>query len=195
MGAYFFIDDWGSFRMENPQRSSYLYFPLAGESGLKSCVTPLLGGDSKLDQNAFLLQPVSVEELHGSKGGRNFWFLTQKGAWSAAGGSAETEALRGTEDEEDCVLEAGLMWHRLYRTSCKYGLSSVIASFVPWEGGDFEVMEVTVRNENEEPLTLTPVAAVPLYCRSADNLRDHRHVTSHLENIHYSRVSNAPMNL
>ena len=73
MKAYTFMDEYGSFRMANPQRSSYLYFPLAGESGLKSCVTPLLGGDSKLDQNTFLLQPVSVEELHGLKGGRNFW--------------------------------------------------------------------------------------------------------------------------
>ena len=41
MKAYTFMDEYGSFRMANPQRSSYLYFPLAGESGLKSCVTPL----------------------------------------------------------------------------------------------------------------------------------------------------------
>ena len=183
MKAYTFMDEYGSFRMANPQRSSYLYFPLAGESGLKSCVTPLLGGDSKLDQNTFLLQPVSVEELHGLKGGRNFWCLTQEGAWSAVGGSAETEALRGTEEEEECVLEAGLMWHRLYRASRRYKLSSVITSFVPWDGRTFEVMEVTIRNEGDKPLTMTPVAAIPLYCRSADNLRDHRHVTSLLHRM------------
>ena len=59
--------------MKSPENTSYLYFPLAGDSGLKSCVTPLLGGDSKLDQNTFLLQPVSVEELHNLKSTRNFW--------------------------------------------------------------------------------------------------------------------------
>ncbi|MCM1189708.1 MAG: cellobiose phosphorylase [bacterium] len=187
MKAYSYTDQYGSFRMEHPDHSSYLYFPLAGESGLKSCVTPLLGGDSKLDQNSFLLQPVSVEELHGLKGGRNFWCLTERGAWSAAGNSAEAEFLRGTEEEEDCVLEAGLMWHRLSRSSKKYGLSSVITSFVPWDGSNFEVMEVTVRNEGESRTELTPVAAVPLYCRSADNLRDHRHVTSLLHRMRVTR--------
>ena len=49
--AYEYIDSNGSFRMENPERSSYLYFPIAGDSGMKSCITPQLGGDSKLDQN------------------------------------------------------------------------------------------------------------------------------------------------
>ena len=70
--GYEFIDKNGTFRMKSPGNTSYLYFPLAGDSGLKSCVTPLLGGDSKLDQNTFLLQPVSVEELHNLKGTRNF---------------------------------------------------------------------------------------------------------------------------
>ena len=29
-----------------------------------------------------------------------------------------------------------------------------------------------------EPLTVTAIAAIPIYGRSADNIRDHRHVTS-----------------
>ena len=47
-----------------PKRSGQLYFPLASEDGLKSCVSPDLGGDAKLDQETFLLEPVSVENLH-----------------------------------------------------------------------------------------------------------------------------------
>lgn len=181
--AYTYTDRNGSFRMEHPERSSYLYFPIAGDSGLKSCVTPLLGGDSKLDQNTFLLQPVSVEELHNLKSGRNFWCVLEGGAWSAAGGSAEAEAFRGTDMEEDVVLSAGLMWHTLERYGKKYPLYSRITSFVPNDEETFEIMEVTIRNEGEKNLSFTPVAAIPMYCRSADNIRDHRHVTSLLHRV------------
>ena len=65
--SYYFTDKVGSFHLDKPEQSSYLYFPLAAESGLKSAITPLLGGDSKFDQNSFLLQPVSAEELHNLK--------------------------------------------------------------------------------------------------------------------------------
>lgn len=175
--------------MKSPGHTSYLYFPLAGDSGLKSCVTPLLGGDSKLDQNTFLLQPVSVEELHNLKSTRNFWcVLKGRGVWSATGASAESEALRGTGEEEESELEAGLMWHQLRRSTDRYSLDSRITSFVPVgesleEDPPLEIMEVTIRNHGTEAVTLIPIAAVPIYGRSADNLRDHRHVTSLLHRI------------
>lgn len=182
--GYEYIDSNGSFRMVHPENSSYLYFPLAGDSGLKSCVTPLLGGDSKLDQNAFLLRPVSVEDLHNLKSVRNFWCkIRGGGVWSAVGGSAESEALRATELEEETVLEAGLMWHCIHRESPKYRLSSRITSFVPNDDETIEIMQVSVCNHRDEPVTITPVVAIPLYGRSADNLRDHRHVTSLLHRV------------
>ena len=68
-----FTDNNGSFSVEHPENTSYLYFPLASEKGLKSCVTPILGGDSKLDQETFLLEPVSSENLHSNRATRNFW--------------------------------------------------------------------------------------------------------------------------
>lgn len=52
---YEFIGNQGDFYMENPDLTSYLYFPLANESGVMSCVSPDLGGDSKMDQNSFFL--------------------------------------------------------------------------------------------------------------------------------------------
>ena len=177
--AYEFIDKYGSFRMKKPEASSYLYFPLAGDSGLKSCVTPRLGGDSKLDQNTFLLQPVSVEELHNLKSTRNFWCVMDgKGVWSATGASAESEAALDTELEDESQLEAGFMWHRMERSSRRYPLTSKVTSFIPMGEAPLEIMEITVRNHGEETVAITPVAAVPVYGRSADNLRDHRHVTS-----------------
>lgn len=68
-----FLDKNGTFRMNNPENYSGLYLPLAGESGLKSSITPLFGGDSKTDQNHFLLEPVSIENLHNNRNTRNFW--------------------------------------------------------------------------------------------------------------------------
>lgn len=179
-----FTGEDGSFVMENPHKSSYLYFPLAGENGILSAITPLLSGDAKTGQNAFLLQPASAEDLHNLRSSRNFWLkFAEGGAWSATGVSAETEALTGTELEEETALEAGLMWHRIKRRSLKYGLDSTITSFVPAGEPLVEAMEVTVRNTGGQSRTFTPVAAVPVYGRSADNLRDHRHVTSLLHRI------------
>ena len=69
------MDEHGSFVMDQPENTSYLYFPLASETGLKSAITPNLGGDAKLDQETFLLEPVSSENLHNNRSTRNFWVL------------------------------------------------------------------------------------------------------------------------
>ena len=85
-----FIDKYGTFRIKNPENYSGLYLPLAGEKGLKSSITPTLGGDSKTSQNTFLLEPVSIENLHNNKGTRNFWCrIVGKGFWSVCGSSAQ----------------------------------------------------------------------------------------------------------
>lgn len=44
--------------------------------------------------------------------------------------------------------------------------------------GDAEVHLVKITNIEEEEQEITLVAVIPVYGRSADNLRDHRHVTS-----------------
>ena len=85
-----FLDKNGTFELENADLYNNLYFPLAGEGGLKSCVTPLLGGDSKLDQNHFLYEPVSIENLAGNRLTRNFWCALEGGqVWSASGNSPD----------------------------------------------------------------------------------------------------------
>ena len=58
-----FIDKDGSFRLKGAENDRELYFPIAGEHGLKSDITPNLCGDAKLDQNHFLLEPQSVGDL------------------------------------------------------------------------------------------------------------------------------------
>jgi cellobiose phosphorylase len=44
-------------------------------------------------------------------------------------------------------------------------------------------MRVRITNISDKALRVTPTAAIPIYGRSADNLRDHRHVTSLLHRI------------
>lgn len=187
MEGYRFIDKKGTFRLEQPQDYSYLYFPIAGEKGLKSSLTPELGGDAKLDQNTFLLEPVSAENLHNNRSSRNFWcHIKDRGNWSVTGVSAEEQAKKYTQGKDRCELEAGILWQRLTRESEKYQLKAKITNFVPYQD-NVEIMMVELTNMAKQQVTLTPTAAVPIYGRSADNIRDHRHVTSLLHRIHTTK--------
>jgi len=182
--GYRFLDRKGTFYMDDPDNNSYLYFPLAGEQGLKSAITPTLGGDIKTGQNQFLLQPVSAEDLHNNRSTRNFWCnIEGKGIWSATGVSAEQQSYKFSDKKEKSYLEAGILWHRITRESGRYGLRSIITSFVPVCGYNVEIMYIEINNTGSKPVTFTPTAAVPIYGRSADNIRDHRHVTSLLHRI------------
>ena len=183
-----FIGTDGTFRLENPQATSYLYFPLVNEAGMMSTVTPSLHGDAKIGQHAFLLAPVSVEDLHASRSGRNFWVNVEgAGPWSAAGSSAAQMAQAGLPDEDQVSLEAGFLWQRLTRLNPTTGLKAEVASFVPQTPDPVELMQVTLSNTSDRTLRFTPTAAIPLYARSADNVRDHRHVTSLLHRTRCGR--------
>ena len=177
-----FLDDDGTFTLNDPEAVSCLYFPLASEAGLKSAITPGLGGDCKLDQETFLLEPVSSENLHASRSTRNFWCVTEEGCWSAAGASAQQEADRFTEKQDECALTAGLMWQTVCRESKQLGLQAEITSFVPPQD-NVEIMEVQLTNTGTVPRNVTGIAAIPIYGRSADNIRDHRNVTSMLHRL------------
>ncbi|WP_339246288.1 cellobiose phosphorylase [Paenibacillus sp. FSL F4-0243] len=177
----------GEFKLQQPDHSSFLYFPLVNEGGMMSTVTPKLHGQATTGHNTFLTPPLSVEDLHNSRASRNFWvYVEGKGAWSAAGNSAKQNAAFYTPSADDAVLEAGFLWHRVTRSNSEMGVKAEITSFVPSGNDKVELMKVTLTNTGTEELTLTPTAVVPLYARSADDLRDHRHVTSLLNRIYTS---------
>ena len=176
---YNFTDDAGSFRFPSARNIKSLYLPLCNEF-LMSSVTPELRGDIKNGQHHFLLEPVSRIDLFLSRSSRNFWVFLGKGkVWSAAGVSGGK--IRPEEDK--FMLEAGLLWQKVTRENTRLGLKSEILSFVPAGTDALEVMRVTIVNTGRKTVKFTPCAAVPLYARSADNLRDHRHVTSLLTRI------------
>ena len=184
MKQYSYIDNNGTFQLKNPDCTSYLYFPIANENGVMSCVTPYLGGDSKMDQHHFFLEPVSSENLHNNKATRNFWInIKGQEAWSATGVSARQQMLIFSDSKEETLLEAGIMWHKLTRTNRDIGVKATITSFVPSNGDTVELMEINISNIGSERLSFSSTAGVPIYGRSADNIRDHRHVTSLLHRI------------
>jgi cellobiose phosphorylase len=99
--GWVYIGNKGSFMLENPDRNSYLYFPLVNEAGMMSTITSSLHGQVTSGQNTFLMAPLSVEDLHNSKASLNFWVhIKGKGVWSAAGNSPQQNAARFSEREE-----------------------------------------------------------------------------------------------
>lgn len=179
--AWKFTGPDADFHLDDPHKTSYLYFPLVNEAGMLSVVTPTLHGDAKTGLHSFLLLPVSVEDLHTNRSARNFWVtLEGAGPWSVSGNSAAQIA---APDQDKVSLDAGFLWQRLTRENARLGLRAITTSIVPPGADTVELMEVTLTNINSTPLNLTPTAAIPIFGRSADNLRDHRHVSSLLHRI------------
>lgn len=174
-----YLDKKGTFTLDDPDLTSYMYFPLANEAGMMSAITPDLGGDIKLDQNTFVLEPVSSENLHNNKSSRNFWvYVEGKGAWSVTGRSSKQQAKLFEDDKEDVKLTAGIMWHQVERQSQEMGLKAVMTSFVPETEEKVELTKFEITNTSDKAQTITSTVAIPMYARSASNIRDHRHVTS-----------------
>lgn len=183
MKGIVFTGQSGEFQIKGAENYSALYLPIANELGMKGSLTPNGGGDSKTGQNSFLLEPVSIENLHNNRSGRNFWCRVEgKGGWSAVGASAEAETQKFGPEQDESMLQAGFMEQTVIRTSHQYGINAVVDYFVPVDH-KVEIMSIRLRNITEQVQVVTPIAAIPIYGRSADNLRDHRHVTSLLHRI------------
>lgn len=183
--TWMFTDNNGTFNLKQADEISCLYFPLANESGMMSAVTPSLNGDIKTGQNSFLLQPVSAEDLHNNRSNRNFWFnIKGYGPWSATGNSARQISSKYSKKSDETVeLEAGFLWHKVIRENRQINIRAEITNFVPVDDDQLELMKVSIINTGKEKIELTATAAIPVFGRSADNLRDHRHVTSLLNHI------------
>ena len=174
-----FKDTSGTFEFPEAGRARSLYFPL-GNGALMSSISPDLRGDIKSGQNSFLLEPVSRLNLVSSRNSRNFWVYTNRGqAWSAAGASKDLKQIQ----EDSFNFQAGLLWQKAVRENKKIGLRAEILSFIPASGEPVEIMQVKLTNVSAKRIEFIPTAAIPLYARSADNIRDHRQVTSLLQRI------------
>ncbi|EKD27638.1 MAG: hypothetical protein ACD_79C00650G0015, partial [uncultured bacterium] len=175
----------GEFFVKNANRIGRLYFPLFNMQGFMSAITPELKGDIKTSQNSFLLEPQSTDTLPQTKVSRNFWIKTSNNkVWSIPGNSAEDMALKAksySSGNTDVMAAPG--YFSVLRENKTLKLSSKIEVFVPSSGEPVEVSIVTITNKGNEQVKFTPISATPMYCRSADNLRDHRQVTHLLSRV------------
>jgi hypothetical protein len=161
----------GSFDLRGADQFSYLYFPLFAPGGMLSCVSPEFQGDAKTDLNHFLLPPVSVEDLRHSLWGRHVFFLVDGELYSNTG---KTPIQKLSPDRVDVSGE--LLVHTIVRANPRFRLETT--SFVPVGEDALELHRIVYRNLSKNPQRVLSTVMVPLYGRSADNLRDHRHVTS-----------------
>lgn len=174
-----FTDNLATFNFPAANKIKGLYFPL-GNAAILSSVTPDLRGDIKSGHNSFLLEPASRINLTSSRVSRNFWvYFNKNKIWSATGVSKNL----GQIGKDRFSYEAGLLWQRVSRGNNPVGLKSEILSFIPATGEPVEIMQVKLTNISAKKIKFIPWAAIPMYARSADNIRDHRHVTSLLQRL------------
>jgi len=173
-----FIDKNGSFELHSPDKTSHLYFPLINDALMMSSISPRLHGDVKIDQNHFLMAPVTVFDLHNTRSGRNFFVKMPDNLWSANGGTSIAQ-----QEQDETTLKAGMLWHQITRKNKLIGLELEICNFVPQGPSQVELMRVKIKNISDRDISFTPIAAIPMFGRSADNIRDHRHVTSLLNRV------------
>ncbi|MFA5287307.1 MAG: cellobiose phosphorylase, partial [Candidatus Omnitrophota bacterium] len=169
---YEFSDNSGSFIFPSADKIKTLYLPLCNKA-LMSSLSPDLHGDIKSGQDSFLMPPASRIDLSESKASRNFWiYLDENKIWP----------ITKTSDS-DFDLEAGLLWQKASRKNKKLGLKAEILSFIPSTGEPVEIMQVKITNLTGKKVRFVPTAAIPIYARGANNIRDHRHVTSLLQRV------------
>ncbi|MDD5662610.1 MAG: cellobiose phosphorylase, partial [Candidatus Omnitrophica bacterium] len=174
-----FKDILGAFEFPEADKIRSLYFPLCNQA-LMSSLSPDLHGDIKSGQNSFLLEPVSRINLNSLRASRNFWvYIGRDKVWSATGVSKNLKQIQ----EDSFTLRAGLLWQKITRENKKIGLKAEILSFIPASAEPVEIMQVKFTNISAKKIKFIPSAAIPLYARSADNIRDHRQVTSLLQRI------------
>lgn len=172
----------GEFSAEGVDRVGRLYFPLANEAGMRSWTTPALQGSPAASHNEYLGLPLTAEDFQNTLVHRGFWVAeTGRRPFSLSflppGGSPAS-----------ATVHAGPGWFSVSR-SAPGGRFRVLATL--WCPADLdekiEVMQVEVTNTSRRKLAFLPYAAIPLYARSADNIRDHRHVTALLSRVQTSK--------
>ena len=108
----------GEFQIRHMVEKTQLNFPVANEEGIKSSVTQTFGGDCKLDQNHFLLEPVSIENLHNNRSTRNVWCTINR-----------KEHVLGKEEE--VTFDAGFMWQETKRELKEQKIEAAVRIFAP----------------------------------------------------------------
>jgi len=149
------------------------YFPLFNLKGLRSSITPFFGGDLKLDQHHYALEPTTEVDLYNNIFSRNIIFKIDGDLYFLNGQTA-------LQQEDEITYEADLLYQKVLRTNSILKLE--VLSYIPLDA-NLELHEIKITNQASRSFQLEVTTATPIYARSADNLRDHRQVTSLLNRI------------
>ena len=150
------------------KQNNGIYFPLFNTRGLRASITPYFGGDLKTDHHHYATEPTTEVDLYHPHFSRNVIFSV----------NGKLYFLNGqTERQQDDKLEASYepFVQTVTRTNNLYQIKTI--SFIP-KDGMVEIHHITYKNVSFDRQQFQVTTAVPMYGRSADNLRDHRHVTS-----------------
>jgi len=172
---YDFLNDKGTFRVKNPDKTPYLYFPLTNKDGsLLSSISPNLAGDIKKDNDTFLNIPTSIEDIKNNLLCRREFFIKLN----------KTNKIVRLSSLSSKTLEAGLLYHKLTKENRE--LKVEITNFIPYDL-NAEVMWIRIKNKTNSSLEISPTSFMPLYGGSAENVRDHRHVNSLLNRLYINK--------
>lgn len=167
----------GRFQLKDFEKYNYLYLPLCNHNGLKCSITPTFNGDIKIDQHHFALPPASNLDLINPNNARNVFFKVNDNLWNITGNTLFQHL-----NKDKTLIEGGFLYQKVLRESKEFKVE--VLSFVPEISENVEMHKITFTNTSAKDLEVTPCVAIPLYGRSADNIRDHRHVTSLLNRIY-----------
>ena len=168
----------GEFTAANLEKLDYAYLPLVNEAGMRSWVSPRLQGSPAGSYHEFFGVPLASEDLPHSLVHRGLWLVDDAGKVFSLSGLSPA-GLTGRDGA--ARYEAGPGWFRLTRRATGGRFEVAATLWCPAEIDEkLEFMRVKVTNLSGGRLRLHPYAAIPIYARSADRLRDHRNLTSFL---------------
>ncbi|MBN3041294.1 MAG: cellobiose phosphorylase, partial [Candidatus Omnitrophica bacterium] len=138
------------------------------DGSLLTSISPNLSGDIKSGNESFITPPASSIDLKSNLLCRRDFFIR-----------LDKKIIRLSDNHSD-LLEAGFLYHKIIKKF--QGLQVEMINFIPYDL-DIDIMWVRIINRSRKTKKLTPTSFMPLYGRSAENIRDHRHVSSLLNRI------------
>lgn len=156
--------------MKKKQHIKYnqgIYFPLMNQKGLKGFITPFFAGHLAIDHDHYILEPTSERDLY-KQTSRNVMFFID-------GKRFDLNGQLEHQQDTTVIYETGLSYQKVTREEGNISIETT--SFLVSET-NIERHLIKIKNKHDQPVTFKAVSAIELYGRSAENQRDHRHVTS-----------------
>jgi cellobiose phosphorylase len=150
-----------------------VYWPLLNQKGLKGYLTPFFAGHLAIDHDHYILEPTSEQSMYAQTTSRNVHVFVD-GMRFDLNGLLPHQLDQSFEYETDHA-------YQIVSRDC-LGVELKTTSFVALHE-DVEIHLITLTNKTHLDKEVQLMSAVSIYGRSAENQRDHRHVTSLLNEI------------